>query len=107
MNIKTLFSIALFGFISNATIAQTTTAAKPVSTLKNDNRRIRQGVRSGELTKSEVVKLKKEERDIRKDEKEARQDGVVTAAERKDIRSDKRKLSRDIYRKKHNEKERP
>ncbi len=107
MNIKTLFSIALFGFISNATIAQTTTAAKPVSTLKNDNRRIRQGVRSGELTNAEVVKLKKQERDIRKDKKEARQDGVVTPAERKEIRSDKRKLSRDIYRQKHDGQVRP
>ena len=68
--------------------------------------RIRQGVRSGELTRHETRTLVKQQRDIKKDKREARADGVVTPAERKDIRQDKKQASASIYRKKHNLRER-
>ena len=64
--------------------------------------RIRQGIRSGELTRHETRKVVKQEREIKQDVREAKADGVVTASERKEIRKDKRKASRSIYRKKHN-----
>ncbi len=73
---------------------------------KNQHHRIAQGVKSGELTKKETRNLIKDQREIRKDVKEAKADGIVTAAEKKDIRQDQRQASRKIYRKKHNEKER-
>jgi hypothetical protein len=71
----------------------------------NQHARIRQGVKSGELTKGEAAKLRSEQRDIRRDKKMAKTDGKVTPAERQEIRKDQNKASRDIYRLKHNERE--
>jgi methylthioribose-1-phosphate isomerase len=74
---------------------------------KNQHKRIKQGVRSGELTKPEAINLAKDQREIRQDVREAkRNDGVITATERKDIRQDQRQASRKIYRKKHNNRDR-
>ncbi|HVZ98002.1 MAG TPA: hypothetical protein VG847_14065 [Chitinophagaceae bacterium] len=64
--------------------------------------RIHQGVKSGELTHPEAAKLRSNERGIHQDIKAAKSDGKITPAERKDIRQDERKNSREIYRKKHN-----
>ncbi len=72
----------------------------------NQQRRIRQGVRSGELTKSEAIRLEKEQKEIQQEKKEAKADGVVTAEERKDIHQEQNQASRRIYRKKHNSRDR-
>ena len=72
----------------------------------SDKLKIGQGVKSGELTKAETVKLAKQQKEIRKDVKSAKADGEVTTAERKDIKKDKRKADRTIYRKKHNNRDR-
>ncbi len=68
----------------------------------NQQERIHQGVKSGELTHHEAAKLRQNQRDTRHDIKAAKSDGKITATERKDIRKDERKNSREIYRKKHN-----
>lgn len=74
---------------------------------KNQHKRIKQGVRSGELTKPEAINLAKDQREIRQDVREAkRNDGVITPTERKEIRQDQRQASRKIYRKKHNNRDR-
>ncbi len=70
----------------------------------NQQRRIRQGVKSGELTKGETRKLETDEAKIRAEKKMAKADGNVTPAERKKLRRDENKASRDIYRLKHNKK---
>lgn len=57
----------------------------------NDKKRVRQGVRSGEITRTEMYKLGRQQRAIKRDVKEARADGEVTKCERKEIRSDKKK----------------
>lgn len=67
---------------------------------------IKQGVRSGELTRAEAAKLRQGQKDIRQDVKAAKADGVITAAERKDIKQDQRQESRKIARKKHNRRDR-
>jgi hypothetical protein len=69
---------------------------------KTQRQRITQGVKSSELTKKETKNLAKGQKEIRNDVKEAKADGTVTGAERKDIRQDQRQASRKIYRKKHN-----
>jgi len=81
----------------------------PVITKRQANQRarIRQGVRSGELTPAEASKLRKEERKIQQDKKAAKSDGVVTPAERKQLKKEENKVSREIYRKKHNEAKQP
>ncbi len=60
-------------------------------------RRINQGVRSGELTRHEAHELRKDEKHIRDEKRYAR-----TGADRRQIRRDERKTSRAIYRDKHN-----
>jgi hypothetical protein len=65
--------------------------------------RIKQGVKSGELTKGETSTLEKEQAKIQSDKKEAKSDGKVTPQERRHLRREQKKASRDIYRLKHNE----
>lgn len=101
---------------SGLTLAQDQTTPPPPEKPKtpvihqrqvNQHARIRQGVKSGELTKGEAAKLRSEQRNIQAEKQAAKADGKVTPAERNQIRKGQNKASRDIYRKKHNEKERP
>ncbi|MEO6232862.1 MAG: hypothetical protein ABJB11_06560 [Ferruginibacter sp.] len=84
-------------------ISNTEAQSKPT---KTQHARIRQGVRSGELTKAETANLAHGQREIRQDVKSAKSDGVVTRKERKHIRKEKRQESRKIFRKKHNKRDR-
>jgi parvulin-like peptidyl-prolyl isomerase len=70
----------------------------------NQQTRIKQGVKSGKLTKQETRRLKMEQAKIQHDKKAAKSDGTVTPEERQKIRREQKKASRDIYRKKHNDK---
>lgn len=67
----------------------------------NQSARINQGVRSGDLTQYEATQLRGEEKAIRDETKAYRADGVVTAAERKDLQQDLSQTSKDIYQQKH------
>ena len=69
--------------------------------------RIVQGVKSGELTGREAVRLQREERAVRVDERAFKADGKLTPAERKDLNQDLNKVSRDIYKQKHDAQVRP
>jgi uncharacterized membrane protein YebE (DUF533 family) len=68
---------------------------------QSEQARIRQGVRSGELTPQEVRKLEKEQARIRTTEAKAKADGTVTPKERAKIEKELNHASRDIYRQKH------
>lgn len=63
--------------------------------------RIVQGVRSGELTRHEARRLEHQQAHIRRMERRAKADGVVTRQERAEIRAAQRQASRSIYRQKH------
>jgi len=71
---------------------------------KLQHARIKQGVKSGELTKGEATKLHSEEKSIQAEKQMAKADGKVTKAERAKLRKDQNKASKDIYRMKHNKK---
>ena len=75
-------------------------------TAKHQQARIRQGVKSGELTKAETKNVVKDQKEIRKEVKDAKADGVVTGEEKKEIRQDQNQASRKIFRKKHNKRDR-
>ena len=75
-------------------------------TAQHQHQRIRQGVKSGELTKPEAVNLRNDQKNIRQEAKEAKADGIVTKEERKDIRQDQKQESKKIFRKKHNKRDR-
>ena len=100
MKLKTILAFAAISIFTVNAHAQTATA-KPVSTLKNDRQRIKEGVKSGELTPAEAARLKTQEVKLIKERKEMKEDGTVTPAERKEFRQDKKQLSRRIYRQKH------
>jgi hypothetical protein len=94
--------IAAFGIMI---IAATNVNAQATAN-RGDKIKIKQGVKSGELTKKETVRLARQQKDIRQDVKSAKADGVVTREERKNIKREKRRADRTIYRKKHNNRDR-
>ncbi len=67
----------------------------------NQERRIQQGVRSGELSPHEAAKLERGQAKVRRMEARARADGVVTAKERREITREQNKQSRRIAHEKH------
>jgi len=67
----------------------------------NQADRIKQGVRSGELTKGEAHGLVKEQRAIRQTERQYKADGVLTRDERRDLHQQQNQASRHIYKEKH------
>jgi Skp family chaperone for outer membrane proteins len=69
--------------------------------------RIGEGVKSGQLTGREAVKLEREERAVRTEERAYKADGKLTPAERKDLNQDLNKVSRDIYKEKHDAQAQP
>lgn len=71
------------------------------------NDRIHQGVRSGELTRAEIKNLNEQRRDIRQEERAYKADGHMTKAERRDLHQDMNALSRDIHDAKHDAEKRP
>ncbi len=64
--------------------------------------RIRNGVRTGQLTRREAARLRTQQATIRNMKRVARADGRVTPRERMVINRTQRAASRNIYRKKHN-----
>jgi len=73
----------------------------------NQRERIQQGVKSGELTRRETGRLVEEQRDVRQLERAYKSDGTLTGAERRDLHHEQNQASRDIYRQKHDEQDRP
>jgi len=71
---------------------------------ENQQDRIAQGVKSGELTAGETANLETKKAALNKEEHNMRaaDDGKLTAADRAKINHQQNKLSRNIYRDKHN-----
>jgi len=95
---------ALAGILAITSIANAQTKTPAINHREHrQERRINQGVRSGELTKSEAHHLRTRENKIRNDKRMAIADGHVTRAERQHLRKEESRTSRAIYRKKHND----
>jgi hypothetical protein len=109
MALRTLLTLLLFAcsvpaLAQESAPPQTGTTKTPVIKERqmNQRARIRQGVKSGALTKGEARQLREEQRTIQAEKQMAKTDGKVTPAERAKIRRDQNKASKDIYRLKHN-----
>jgi hypothetical protein len=72
---------------------------------ENQQDRIRQGIKSGELTRHEAVRLERESGTIQAEKLVDKSDGHVTQAERRQLDRQLNRESRQIYRLKHNERE--
>lgn len=67
----------------------------------HQQQRMKQGVRSGELTRGETRHLANEQRHIRAEERRYKADGKLTRVERGDLNHDLNQVSRHIYNEKH------
>ena len=101
---KLLIVVALIGLGLSAAAAQTATPRVTKRHMKQQER-IKEGVKSGELTPGETRRLEKQQMKIQHDKKVAKSDGVVTPEERAKLKREQNRASRNIYRKKHNERE--
>ena len=66
----------------------------------NQQKRIAEGVADGSLNKKETIRLEKQQRELRRDKRAAKADGVVTADDRRDLHQDQNKMSRRIRKQK-------
>lgn len=82
-------------------------AVNPVDSREhNQKTRIRQGVKTGELTRNETRHLLKEEAKIRTFERKAKSDGEISAKEKSKLNRFLDKANRDIYKQKHDQQDR-
>lgn len=106
MKIQTLIASIVLA-LGGATLAQATVLKDPLATPRIDQRevnqqkRIDQGVASGQLNAKETRRLDKREAKIAADEAKAKSDGKVTKAERRHLRREENRASKAIYRQKH------
>ncbi len=98
----TLITTAL-ALISAAVSAQTAATATPRVDARqaNQERRIEQGVASGQLTARETLRVEREQKRIAVVEAKTEGDGKVTARERARLQHLQNHASRDIRRQKH------
>lgn len=102
--LRTLTS-AVLAFAAAGAFAQA--ASAPAATPRVDQRqanqekRIDQGIASGELNKRETHRLEKEQNAINRAENKAKADGTVTKAERHRLHKMQNHASRDIRHQKH------
>jgi hypothetical protein len=112
MNLTRLALIATLTLAPAAIFAQTTTTPTPASAKpatinqrkENQQDRIAQGVKSGQLTAGESAHLEHQEAGINKEERgmRAQDNGKLTKQDRKTLNKQQNQESRRIYRDKHN-----
>ncbi len=106
MNKKTIAIALLFGsvlFIPGVILAKDPMATNPYQRRQhNQTDRIKAGVKTGELTRYEARKLKREQRQIRKYRQQATRDGRVTGHEKRTIARLQNKANSHIYNARHN-----
>src|SRR5579859_1364635 len=107
--IKISFLGAALSILAIPVVAQTTTPT-PVTgqtiqdRKENQQDRIANGVKSGELTAGETSNLEKKESNLNQEERDMRKldNGKLTAADKTTLNQQQNQLSRQIYQDKHN-----
>jgi hypothetical protein len=88
-------------------ISANTVSAQQNRSLQDEKSRIRQGVRSGELTPVEAARLKGQTANLKREAiRYKANDGRISRRERADLRRDNRRLNRNIYHQKHDRQKR-
>ncbi|MEI7472386.1 MAG: hypothetical protein WCJ85_09015 [Chitinophagaceae bacterium] len=97
MKTKLFFTALFFSMM-----ALNATAQSANRSLKDENRRIRQGVVSGQLTAAETARLKAAEARLKAEALRYKtNDGKIGPRERADLRRDEKRLDRKICQQKH------
>jgi tellurite resistance protein len=103
MNLRTPFALAALAFATVSAFAQTPAASAATPRVDarqaNQEKRIEQGVNSGQLTARETLRLEREQKHVAT--AEAKADGTVTPAERKHLHKMQNAASKDIAHQKH------
>jgi len=112
MKTYSILAVAALAFIclSDATYANERPGVRdPGVNVRQERQqaRIRQGVRSGQLTRRETRRMREDQRDIRQLERAYQSDGTLTRAERADLHREQNQASRRIHRQKHDAQDRP
>jgi len=109
---KKLIAFLITGMLTATAFGQSATTDKKPLTIQhrkhNQQARIREGVKSGELTRGETKHLEKKEHALNKEEREMRKadGGKLTAADRAKLNRQQNHLSKEIYKDKHNNRKR-
>jgi TolA-binding protein len=101
---KTIIGAALIAFTASAALAQTKDPAATPGVDKRQEaqqKRIDQGVQSGQLNQKEAARLERRQERIEKMEDKAKADGVVTKQERKQLHHAQNQESRRIHHERH------
>ncbi len=95
--------IILALFLAVGVLSVSAQAATPRVTKRQiqQQARIKEGVKSGQLTRKETRTLERQQAKIAVDKAKAKSDGVVTPAERRTLAREQNRASRRIYREKH------
>jgi hypothetical protein len=97
------------GFASSATTTDNDKKPLTIQQRKHmQQERIHQGVKSGELTRGEKRNVEKKERALNQEERDMRKmnNGKLTAQDRKTLNAQQNKVSKQIYKDKHNRRKR-
>jgi hypothetical protein len=99
------------GFASSATTTDNDNDKKPLTIQQRKHMqqaRIHQGVKSDELTRGEKRNLEKKEHALNQEERDMRKmnNGKLTAQDRKTLNAQQNKMSKQIYKDKHNRRKR-
>jgi|SRR5688572_7952496 len=101
--------IFLFAFILRAGMMQAQAQNTPGvhQRQKNQRQSIQGGVISGELTRVEAASARQDQRQIRRTERRAESDGVVTSREKAKLHHKQNRASRQLRKDKQNGQDRP
>ena len=108
--IKVTFFGALLAILALPVVAQSNNTSAPVTgesiqdRKENQQDRIANGVKSGELTAGETTNLEKKESSLNQEERDMRKldNGKLTAADKATLNQQQNQLSKQIYQDKHN-----
>ena len=103
---KRFLATAIIAAVSTVFLAVTALAGPPDAPVvkkrqTNQQKRIEQGVKSGQLNPREAGRLEREQARIKQDEERMKSDGKLTPGERAKLKREQDRASRHIYREKH------
>jgi hypothetical protein len=98
--------ILAIAIVTIAASANAQRVANENNTIKDERIRVAQGVKNGTITKAEAKKIKCEAKDVKKAQRRANADGVVTNREKAKIAKQDRELDATIAKSKNNNRRR-
>jgi|SRR5690242_3057496 hypothetical protein len=106
--LRKMLLAVLLAAVAVPSFSQTNTAAGIQQRKVNQQKRIANGAKTGELTPRETANLEHKEKALNREERRmrARDGGHLTHADKAKLARQQNRLSRDIYAKKHNDRTR-